>query len=92
MALTTCPDCSAEISAAAPACPKCGRPMLPAVPLPVAPSRSVNVVKLVGAVMVAVSVFGGCGLASSLGGGWWAIAAAGVCVSLLVFLAGRFYD
>lgn len=27
MALTTCPDCSAEISDAAPTCPKCGRPM-----------------------------------------------------------------
>lgn len=27
MALTTCGDCKAEISDAAPACPKCGRPM-----------------------------------------------------------------
>jgi hypothetical protein len=24
--LTRCPDCSAEVSDAAPACPKCGRP------------------------------------------------------------------
>lgn len=28
MALTTCPDCSKEISDAAPACPHCGRPMV----------------------------------------------------------------
>ncbi len=27
MALVQCPDCKAEISDAAPACPKCGRPM-----------------------------------------------------------------
>ena len=27
MALVTCPDCQAQISDAAPACPKCGRPM-----------------------------------------------------------------
>jgi len=25
--LTTCPDCKSEISDAAPACPKCGRPL-----------------------------------------------------------------
>lgn len=27
MALTTCPDCQVQISDAAPACPRCGRPM-----------------------------------------------------------------
>ena len=26
MALVTCPDCAAQVSDAAPACPKCGRP------------------------------------------------------------------
>jgi len=26
MALTTCPECGAEISELAPVCPKCGRP------------------------------------------------------------------
>jgi hypothetical protein len=32
MALITCPDCEASISDAAPACPKCGRPMHTARP------------------------------------------------------------
>lgn len=38
MALTTCPDCQASISDAAPACPKCGRPMVaaPMAAVPVA--------------------------------------------------------
>lgn len=26
MALVTCPDCGAQVSGAAPSCPKCGRP------------------------------------------------------------------
>lgn len=36
MALTTCPDCSREVSTAAPACPYCGRPNAPALAAPVA--------------------------------------------------------
>jgi hypothetical protein len=30
MALVTCPDCKTEVSDAAPACPKCGRPLVAA--------------------------------------------------------------
>ncbi len=29
MPLITCPDCSSQVSDAAPACPKCGRPIAP---------------------------------------------------------------
>jgi hypothetical protein len=36
MALTTCPDCSREISTAAPACPHCGRPNAPMMAAPAA--------------------------------------------------------
>ena len=32
MPLTTCPDCSASVSDAAPACPKCGRPLAAGAP------------------------------------------------------------
>ncbi|WP_291779172.1 hypothetical protein [Luteibacter sp.] len=32
MALINCPDCNSEVSDAAPACPKCGRPIAPPVP------------------------------------------------------------
>jgi hypothetical protein len=59
MPLITCPDCSAEVSDAAPACPKCGRPMVAA---PVAPKGRVEaktvhagigvLVQLVGAVFL----------------------------------------
>lgn len=41
MALITCPDCQASISDAAPACPKCGRPMhAPAAKPPPLPARA----------------------------------------------------
>ena len=43
MALVTCPDCQAQISDAAPACPKCGRPMAAAAPV-AAPVAVQNVV------------------------------------------------
>lgn len=96
MALLKCPDCLNDVSDAAPSCPKCGR-LLAAGRVALAaggaaPKRSLNTVKLVGAGLTIVSVFGACGLGSSLGGGWWAIGAGAVCVSLLVFLVGRFYD
>ena len=32
MPLTTCPDCQAKVSDAAPSCPNCGRPMSSVVP------------------------------------------------------------
>jgi len=34
MALVTCPDCSSQVSDAAPACPKCGRPFAVVAPTP----------------------------------------------------------
>jgi len=43
MALITCPDCQAQVSDAAPACPKCGRPMAAAAPV-AAPVAVQNVV------------------------------------------------
>ena len=40
MALTTCPDCSREISTAAPACPNCGRPTSSPVLAPPQPPQA----------------------------------------------------
>jgi hypothetical protein len=36
MSLVTCPDCQAQISTIAPACPRCGRPLATQRPIEVA--------------------------------------------------------
>ena len=43
MALITCPDCKAEISDAAPACPRCGRPAAAAASAPRSNARGAGV-------------------------------------------------
>src|SRR4051812_44517015 len=71
MALTTCPDCSTQVSDQAAACPKCGRPIASphAYGAPVAPKKGMSVLAIVllvlglGAVavvglLVVLSVFG----------------------------------
>lgn len=41
MPLIPCPDCGAEVSTSAPACPKCGRPIAPPLMPPPAPAQVV---------------------------------------------------
>ena len=83
MALITCPDCKTEISDAAPACPKCGRP--PTAPSNLSATRASSTLyyAVIGFVAGFVLVWAGCaggrGLDSrdivicSFGGGLFAI-------------------
>lgn len=43
MALIMCPDCQAQVSDAAPACPRCGRPIAMQPPRPAAPQQPVTI-------------------------------------------------
>jgi hypothetical protein len=54
MALVTCPDCKAEISDAAPACPKCGRRA----------RGGVSIVRILLMLAIGVLLFGGCWIAA----------------------------
>ena len=54
MGLITCPDCNSEISDAAVACPKCGRPTNPGLTVPYAKEKSI--IPMPGLILVVVGV------------------------------------
>lgn len=63
MALITCDDCKTEISDAAEACPKCGRPVATKTPQGGAATRGSNTVfyAVIGFAVGFVLAWGGCG-------------------------------
>jgi len=93
MPLVRCPDCSAEISDQAPACPKCGRPRVAQTTASAVKPKAplwVTVCKVLGAIIMLWGTIRG---ATSCGEGNFDDAIPGVIafvIGMLVFVAGRF--
>ena len=90
MALVTCPDCQTQLSDAAAACPKCGRPM--AVTMPTAPSRTYGLL-IFGVVLIVLGV-GGFVLSDTTGGFFLALGGvilvvAGIVMAIVGLVTGR---
>lgn len=63
MPLITCPDCSSQVSDAAPACPKCGRPIAAVAAQPVSVQRGIGTGVKIGFgmfIVLPLLLFGGC--------------------------------
>lgn len=83
MALLQCPDCSASVSDAAPACVKCGKPLKPAAHPQI--EGRFRWLEWIGFILATLGV-----VSCAASGGAGTVGTVIGCIGLFIFIVGRF--